>query len=430
MLGMMGKGRFALTLLLAGVAFGCSDDGGPSADGGGGSAGTASGTGGAAGSGAVSGSGGSATGGTGNTGNTGSGGRPTFAVSDSETPEGVVASIRVRDPDSGAVYDAVGRPVEGAADRLTPLVGYNQFYFAWAVFNHDSEIYGSADRVDTASLEPDTECAVPCDEINLGCPGKDCIPALTAPTRVRPGEPGTEYLTDTSFVVGVDMNGEQAAYPHNIFWWHEIANDVVGGMPIAVTHCPLTFSSIGHDPTAFLPGQTVELGVSGRLYNNNLTFYNRTDDSWFVQLLGVGTTGDALNQPAPRVHVWEMTWAAWHALHPDTTVLSQETGHARNYEDYPYGSYFVDGSDFRPTNPPDDGKFQKKTFTYGLRHGDGSKAYLHPDLEELGMQANGAPIGVINDTVGGRRVAVVFDIDAFYVQAFDAEGLGDLELVP
>ncbi len=376
------------------------------------------------------GAGGAAAGGS-SSGSGGSGAQPPtideLGLSPSSTPEGSIAGLRVRDADSGIEYDAIGRSDSGSS--LTPLVGYNQFWFAWAIFNHGSEIYGRSERVATAELSGDGECAVPCDQIDLGCPGKDCIPSLTMPEQVAPTHEEAEYLSDRSMVVGVSINGDSRAYPHNIFWWHEIANDEVGGVPVIVTHCPLTLSSIGHDSLGFVPGQTAELGISGRLFNNNLTFYNRTDDSWFIQLLGVGTRGAQLNHPAPRVHVWEMTWAAWKALHPDSTVLSDDTGHVRNYNRYPYGNYFTSDGGLFPFNPRPDDKFHPKAITYGVRLEEGAKAYVHDELAELGREANGSPSGVINDTVGGRSVVVIYDIDAYYVQAFDANGLGDLEVV-
>ncbi len=256
----------------------------------------------------------------------------------SVNPSGRITDLRLRDVDSGAEYDALGR----GDSSLTPLPGYNQFWFAWSVFNDGSEIFNREESVKTAPLVSTEECAVPCGEIRPGCPAKDCIPALTRPEQVGADSKEAAYLSESSFVVGVAVGADVRAYPHNILWWHEIVNDEVGGVPLALTHCPLTFSSIAHDPTAFIPGQTVELGVSGQLYNANLVFYNRAADTWFSQLLGVGTRGAALGKIAPRVHSWEMTWAAWKSMHPETTVLSEQTGHARNYQSYPYGSYFSD----------------------------------------------------------------------------------------
>lgn len=345
-----------------------------------------------------------------------------------------MASLRLRDVATGVSYDAVGRPVGGSGEPLLPLAGYNQFWFAWSAFNHGSEIFRRNDGVHTAPIAAGGECAVPCQQIHLGCPGKDCIPALSEPPQTAAGASDAKYLPDNAFVVGVEVAGEARAYPHNVLWWHEIVNDRVAGVPIAITHCPLTFSSIGYDPDGFEPGKTVELGVSGRLFNSNLVFYDRSDGTWYSQLLGIGTKGAALGTPAPRIHVWEMTWAAWRIMHPESTVLSSATGFARDYQRYPYGDYFIDDHDtFGPIAPAPDPTYPNKALTYGVRIGGAAKAYAHRELTAWARDQRGpdAPaIGVVNDVVGGHALAVVFDIDAGYVQAFDREGRGELELVP
>lgn len=332
--------------------------------------------------------------------------------------------MRLRGAETGREYDALGRDAATLEPGLAPLPGYNQFWFAWSVFNHGSEVFAQR-TVATAPIEQSDDCAVPCDEIVLGCSGQDCIPALTDPVLVQPGGPDTSYLQDESFVVGISLGGEARAYPHNILWWHEIMNDTIGDAQVAVTHCPLTFSTIAHDRTGFHEGAVVDLGVSGRLYNSNLVFYDRSDGSKFSQLLGIGTEGPLLGQPAPRIHTFEMTWRAWRAFFPDSTVLSDQTGHARNYERYPYGSYFTDDSDtFRATNPAPDPLYAAKDVTYGLRIDGGAKAWVHDELAAWAAVAYGAeagPRGVLNDSLAGSRVALVFDLDAGYVQAFSTE---------
>jgi len=349
----------------------------------------------------------------------------------SDNPKGVVATLRVVDAESGARYDALGRGLDGQ-DNLVPFVGYNQFWFSWSVFNHDSEVFESSSRVQTGNIEASGECAVPCDQIRLGCDGTDCIPSLTNPSAVSASDEEAEYVSDNSFVVGVSRGGQSRAYPHNVLWWHEVVNDEVGGEPLAVTHCPLTFSSIVHDRRAFVEGKTVELGVSGRLYNSNLVFYDRSDGTWFSQLLGVGTKGPALAAEAPRVPSFEMTWAAWRTLNPETTVLAETTGFARDYQEYPYDDYFFDDDDtFMVNRPSPDSSFPAKSPTYGVRLGGEAKAYVHSSLSTWAQAQYGAdapPAGVVMDEVGGIEVAIVFDIDAGYVQAFDRTGLGELEL--
>lgn len=52
------------------------------------------------------------------------------------------------------------------------------------------------------------------------------VPAANAPSRV----------TDESFVLGLERNGEVHAYPLDMMWWHHIVNDTIGGDPVLVTY--------------------------------------------------------------------------------------------------------------------------------------------------------------------------------------------------
>ncbi len=352
---------------------------------------------------------------------------------DGGNPSGSLPSAVLRDTDTGATYDILGRGVEDPDDRLPSLVGYNQFWFAWSVFHDGSAIFNRDQPVQSGPIEADGECAVPCEELQHGCPGKDCIPALDSPRMVAPDSSEAAYLTDSDWVVGVVVEDEARAYPHNILWWHEIVNDEVAGVPIAITHCPLTFSTLAHDPLRFVDGKRARLGVSGLLFNSNLVFYDATDDTLYSQLLGVGTRGPSRGVEAPRVPMYEMSWAAWSRLFPSTTVLSDRTGFARDYTRYPYGSYFTNHDDtFGPTNPKPDPIYPAKSITFGVQVDGQDKAYVHDELAAWLRSERGAdtPLtGVVNDELGGRPIAVVFDLDAGYVHAFDRSGRGPLEVV-
>jgi hypothetical protein len=72
------------------------------------------------------------------------------------------------------------------------------------------------------------------EEIVWGGVAKDGIPALTNPRHV--GAAQATYLTDDELVFGVTLNGQSRAYPHRIMDWHEMANDVVGGLPVALAY--------------------------------------------------------------------------------------------------------------------------------------------------------------------------------------------------
>ena len=72
------------------------------------------------------------------------------------------------------------------------------------------------------------------EEIVWGGVPKDGIPDLTdAP--VIPASQAT-YLNPDDRVFGVSINGEHRAYPLRILNPHEMANDVVGGEPIALAY--------------------------------------------------------------------------------------------------------------------------------------------------------------------------------------------------
>ena len=104
---------------------------------------------------------------------------------------------------------------------------------------------------------------------------KDAIPALTDPRLVPVGDPETDYLLGTDRVIGLEIAGEYIAVPHNILWWHEIAN--FNEVSLAVTYCPLTGSSMVFDRRA---AEGAELGVSGLLFKNNLVMYVRPLPQW------------------------------------------------------------------------------------------------------------------------------------------------------
>jgi hypothetical protein len=189
-----------------------------------------------------------------------------------------------------------------------------------------------------------------------GGPPKDGIPAIDAPNFWSATE-ADAYLDGADVVFGLVANGVARAYPQRILVWHEIVNDDVGGLPLAVTYCPLTGTAI-----AFESGGT-EFGVTGRLVNSNLVMYDRDTDTWFPQVLAVGIIGPHAGAAlVERPMVWT-TWERWRAAHPQTEVLSTDTGFARNYQRDPYGSY-----------NPLSGYYQPDSFTmFPLMHQDRSR---------------------------------------------------------
>jgi hypothetical protein len=257
----------------------------------------------------------------------------------------------------------------------------------------------------------DISCSIPNSEILNGGPGKDGIPALTDPRLVTREDLEAEYLSDLDRVVGLMVDEEPLAIPLNIFWWHEIVNLNIGGAPLAITHCPLTGSSIGFDRSA---AAGAEFGVSGLLFRNNLIMYDRAnEESLWPQMVRGARCGVRSGTDLDMVPVIEMTWIGWRTLHPDTRVVSSETGHARDYRRYPYGDY--DTPDNRQVLFPLDVDTRRppKERVLGIpSDSDGGIAFPFGEMETLGplaavhVDAAGKPVVVFWD--GGRQTAMAY----------------------
>ena len=176
---------------------------------------------------------------------------------------------------------------------------------------------------------------IPKSEIFDGGPGKDGIPALIEPNFIPAMEAG--YLDDDDLVLGFVVGAEARAYPHKILDWHEIINDKVGEVSLSVTYCPLTGTGIGWNRE--IDGKITTFGVSGLLYNSNLIPYDRQTDSNWSQIRLDCVNGNMIGTDIETFTLLETTWKTWKEMYPSTMVISTKTGHSRDYDRYPYGSY-------------------------------------------------------------------------------------------
>jgi len=179
---------------------------------------------------------------------------------------------------------------------------------------------------------------VPLDKIKSGGPPPDGIPSIDDPKFTEADN--ENHVADSDIVLGLEINGEAKAYPLSILVWHEIVNDNVGGVPVAVTYCPLCFTNQVFERV--LDGQSVEFGTSGKLYNSNLVMYDRMTGTYWSQGLGLAIKGELTGQSLNIIPFDVITWGDWKKLHPDTVVLTTNTGHIRAYGVDPYGDYYTD----------------------------------------------------------------------------------------
>ena len=173
-------------------------------------------------------------------------------------------------------------------------------------------------------------------EILVGNPVKDGIPSIDKPA-MESVEAAADWLSGRSPVIAVEIEDDARAYPLAILMWHEIANDEIAGIPVAVTFCPLCNSSITFDRS--VNGEVLEFGVSGLLRNSDLIMFDRQTETWWQQLTGEGLAGDYAGTILDIVPSQVVSFGSFAERYPEGMVLSRETGFNRQYGVNPYRDY-------------------------------------------------------------------------------------------
>ena len=256
------------------------------------------------------------------------------------------------------------------------------------------------DRWDTAQIR--------LDEIRWGWVLQDGIPPLRNPDMISASE--ATYLDDDDVVFGIEVNGDVRAYPKRILAWHEMFVDTVGGIPVAGVYCTLCGTVILYETK--VDGTNHEIGTSGFLYRSNKLMYDRATQSLWSTIKWEPVVGPLVGQwitLTPRSIV-TTTWGEWKKRHPETQVLSLQTGHSRNYgEGVAYNEYFsTDRLMFH--TPFNDTRLKNKQEVLALRFPahPGEQLAIDTDFlkentiyyDKIGQQS----FVVLTDTSGANRV--------------------------
>ncbi len=252
------------------------------------------------------------------------------------------------------------------------------------------------------------------EEITWGGVVVDGIPSLDNPELIPAAEAG--YLLDEDLVFGVAINGDVRAYPLRIMGWHEMFNNIIGGVPVALAYCTLCGAGILFETK--VPGRDEPLvfGSSGFLYRSNKLMFDRQTDSLWNQFTGKPVSGP-LRESGIQLKIRPVvitSWAKWKARHPNTKVLSLNTGHRRNYgSGVVYREYFASPKLMFPAIVRNEKVIKRKDYIFGIRDVGAAKAW---PLEAF----NARP--VINDAVGDRTVVLIGDALTRTVRAYDRKG--------
>jgi hypothetical protein len=234
-------------------------------------------------------------------------------------------------------------------------------------------------------------------EILSGGPPKDGIPAIDDPQFVPVAE-ADAWLKPVEPVILFQVGDDARAYPIQILMWHEIVNDLVGGVPVVVTFCPLCNTAIAFERT--VDGRVLNFGTTGRLRYSNLIMYDRPTESWWQQANGEAIAGELTGKRLAFRPASIIAWADFKSAFPTGTVLSRDTGYQRLYGSNPYAGYDdVNNPPFLYRGPETPGALPPVARVLTIDRDGEAAAYPYDVLKE---------VRVVNDSVGGTAVVVMW----------------------
>ena len=208
-------------------------------------------------------------------------------------------------------------------------------------------------------------------------------------------------MADTDVIFGLNINGKAYAYPQRILAWHEFFTDELEGKAIAGVYCTLCGTVIIYNTE--VNGVKHDLGTSGFLYRSNKLMYDKATQSLWSTIEGEPVVGPLIDQKIQlqSLPVETTTWSAWRDKHPQTKVLSLDTGHQRNYnEGEAYKKYYATDDLMFPT-PMSDSRLANKARVFIPRTSNYKNFPLAISVDYLKRK------GLHQDQVGAQNIIVL-----------------------
>jgi len=242
---------------------------------------------------------------------------------------------------------------------------------------------------------------IPPEEIKSGGPPRDGIPAINEPIFIAAEE--ARFVDGNDRVMGIVINGRARAYPIAILNWHELVNDRIGNQHFTVSYCPLC--GTGMVFASNVEDVALVFGVSGLLYNSDMLLYDRNTLSLWSQILGVAISGPLVGTRLPQLPARHTSWKQWQSEHPETEVLSRDTGFRRDYGRSPYRGYEKSPRLFFEVANNAPSTYHRKALVMGVSVDGTHKAYPFEELTRNGDAR-------FTDTVNGQRLEIHWDEDS------------------
>ena len=149
--------------------------------------------------------------------------------------------------------------------------------------------------------------------------------------------------------------------------------------------------------------RTLTFGVSGLLYKANVLMYDHQTESLWSQVKRSAVAGPLTGTKLKVLPSTLTTWAKWRKRHPDTLVLSFDTGYARNYDSDPYASYRGSRTGWKGFLSSFIGRRlsdEEVDLVVGVELNGSNRAYRLKDLRRKGS---------ITDNLAGTKLKLVHD---------------------
>jgi len=238
-------------------------------------------------------------------------------------------------------------------------------------------------------------------------------PPLTSPAVVHRLEAG--YLGTDDTVYGLFVDGEARAYPRRVVAWHGAVNDVIGETPLLLAHCLPCGGAVAFD--RHVEGEVLRFGTAGlALLGRTLLFDEQALRLWDT-FAGVAASGEqaAAEQRLRALPLVTTTWGAWSTAHPDSGVLSLDTGFERDYA--PGAAVTAELAAAAPLYPtplypaPATGPLDARAPVLGIDVGGAQRAYPVGDIEAR---------RVVHDLADGTAIVLLSEGPGLGTRAYAA----------
>lgn len=154
-------------------------------------------------------------------------------------------------------------------------------------------------------------------------------------------------------------------------------------------------------------------GVSGLLYASNVLMYDHQTESLWLQVRRSAVTGPMNGTRLAVLPSTVTSWAGWKKQHPDSLVLSTDTGHERDYSRDPYESYYKSGRGLFSRLFSSPGSLDDKELVAGIEIGGAHKAYPVGLLRSRGR---------LEDVAGKERIVLTWDSETDSLTIITVDG--------